>query len=241
MITIDDLKKSIYQSDYFTFFTKKIRVTNESKAPQNGQPILQYVDLDSNGEFIEISNKLLKDSANIYSRKEDKPLSRISFKRDCDGICFLKLGEKGFLLFIEVKTGFNEIKTKGLEQLVASYVRTRCLLNVVDTYLPDVYEEKLILISYPYDSKQEMNNEKVIESKQKTIIPTDIDIANQYYATALRVDGCVMLDLKDYHIDGCHLNKKMVNPKLEVIYLNVQENSLYANLTIDDKLMINNN
>lgn len=236
MIKIDDLRKSIYQSVYFTLVKNKLRVTNESKAPQNGQPILQYVDLDSKGEFIEISNKLLKDSSEIYSKEDN-----FSFRRDCDGICFLKLGEQCFLLFIEVKTGFNEIKAKGLEQLVASYVRTRCLLNVVDAYCPEDYEEKLILISYPYDSKQEMNNEKVIESKRKTIIPTDIDIANQNYATALRVDGSAMLDLNDYYIDRYHLNKKMVNPKLEVIYLNVQENSIYANLTIDDKLMIKNN
>lgn len=235
MVAIDDLRESIYQSEYFNLVKNKLRVTNESNAARDGQPILQYVDLDSDGEFIEINNKLLKDCSNIYS-KGDRNSSCISFKRDCDGICFLKLGERVFLLFIEVKTGFNEIKNKGLEQLVSSYVRTRCLLNVVDTYCPKEYEEILILISYPYDSKQVMNNERVIESKQKMIIPTDIDIANQNYATALRVDGFVMLDLNDYYVDRCHLNKEMVNSKLEVIYLSVQENALFANLTIDDIL-----
>ena len=41
-------------------------------------------------------------------------------------------------------------------------------------------------------------------------------------------------------VDKCHLNKNMVNSKLEVIYWDVQDKSRNADVIVDDKLLIKN-
>lgn len=236
MIEVDDLRNSVYQATYFTTSHHKFHVDNESKEAKDGQPILHYVELNSVGDFIGISNSMLKDCASVFS-KEDKTVPRISFKRDCDGVCFLKLGERDFLLFVEVKTSFNEIKRKGFEQLVASYVKMRCLLNAVSSYQSGDYEEKAFLFSYPFEEKKrEMESDDVFVSKTEVVAPTKIDLANRKYASVLRVDGHVALDLNDYNVDQCHLKNSLVNPTLEVVYLKVQDEASDASIIIDDQL-----
>lgn len=229
---IEDLKESIFLSEYFESKKESLRVRNNEEQDKQGEPILDHVDLISKGEFIYLNNCLLKKSKEIFS-KENAARSRISFRRECDGICFLELEGKRYLLLIEVKSGFNEIKNKGLEQLVASYVRVRCLLNTISTYCPEDYEEKAIIVSYPYFVKPITDNKEVLGSKTEMVSANEIKRANNEYSTALKVDGRVTVELKRYNVDKCCLRPALVNPTIDVSHCIVEMNSVSANIDID--------
>ena len=220
MISLRDLKDSIYRDCYFTEVSHSIRVTNEENP--SATPVLKCVDLHTSGTFIQIANGLLKEGADIF-QKEDKKKGRISFRRDCDGICFWDANDgRRLLLFSEVKSGFNLIKEKGFEQLVASYIKIRCLLHTIDTYQSKDIEEIALLFSYPPQSKPEITNKDVFASKTQIVAPSSIDTANNRYATALRVDHEATIDLYDYHVNQCHINPSLYNRTLKVIHVTVE-------------------
>lgn len=232
---IGDLKKSIFLSDYFESKKNCLSVRNNEEKDKKGEAILDHVNLTSKGDFISLNNSLLKKSNEIFS-KENAARSRISFRRECDGICFLELEGKRYLLLIEVKSGFNEIKNKGLEQLVASYVRVRCLLNTISAYCPEDYEEKAIIVSYPYCVKPITDNKEVLSSKTGIVLTNEIKRANNDYSAALKVDGHVTVDLKRYNVDKCCLRPTLVNPTIDVSHCVVETNSVSANIDIDSFL-----
>ena len=149
MISVNRLKESIYKDSYFSEVVGSLVVNNEEKPKGN---VLSQIELQTKGKFICLSNKILKEGADIY-KTEDKDTCRVSFRRDCDGICLLEVGGRNILLIIEVKSGFNDVKRKGFDQIAASYVKVRSILQSIEGYNPADYEELGLLVSYPPSAK----------------------------------------------------------------------------------------
>lgn len=212
MIGVDRLKESVYMDSYFTEETGSLTVNNVEESTEN---TLMSVEMQSKGRFINLSNKILKDGCKIY-KTEDRQAGRISYHRDCDGICLLELNGRNILIVIEVKSGFNEIKKKGFEQLVASYVKVRGILQSIEGYNPADYEEMGLLVSYPPDGSYTMPTRSVIGSKRRMIDSTALDKLNNLNSTTLKANQEVTLDLSDYNVDVCHVNPTMINPTLHV-------------------------
>lgn len=229
MISISDFQESIFRSDFFSTSVGSLTIHNEEK-PSPGT--LSYVELISSGLFINIANGILKDGSNIY-QSENKAQGRISFRRDCDGICLLQLGNRNVLLIIEVKSGFNEIKRKAFEQLLASYVKTRCMLHSLNTYVPADYEEMGILFSYPPSGTSTITTQMVFANKAAVITPSYLDTLNMANATALRVNQEVTLNLRDYHIDQCHVNPSFYNPTLRVKHVPITNLAASGKVNLD--------
>ena len=234
MISVQDLKESLYQDCYFTEQANSLRIQNEHR--RSGTPILLYVDIHSSGTFIQIGNGILKKSQEIF-QTEDKRQGRIGFRNDCDGVCILNIKERNILLLSEVKSGFNNIKNKGFEQLVASYIKIRSILHTIEEYRPNDYEEVAILFSYPPQAKQELTNKDVFASKTQIVAPSPIDEINNKYAAALRVENEVSIDLNDYHVNQCHINPSLYNRTLKVIYVPVEDESESFTFDIDSLLL----
>lgn len=212
MIGVDRLKESVYMDSYFTEKTGSLTVNNVEESTEN---TLMSVEMQSKGRFINLSNKILKDGCNIYKTK-DRQAGRISYRRDCDGICLLELNGRNILIVIEVKSGFNEIKKKGFEQLVASYIKVRGILQSIEGYNPADYEEMGLLVSYPPDGSYTMPTRSVIDSKRRMIDSTALDKLNNSNSAALKANQEVTLDLSGYNVDVCHVNPTMINPTLHV-------------------------
>lgn len=215
MISESILKESIYDARYFNETHNLLRIDNELNSQNN---TLLFVNFTSNGTFINIDNKILKDSQNIYQR-ENRQAGRISFRRDCDGICLLEVNGRKILLVIEVKSGFNEIKNKGFEQLVASYVKIRSILQSIDGYNPEDYEEYGLLISYPQTGVKTVGFTSMIANKSAIVAPSSLDHLNNENYVKLSVDGEVSLDLLRYKVDSCHVNPALYNSQLHVKHI----------------------
>jgi len=230
MVGYRDLADSVFQNRCFEHPKGTVRVVNEKKSDKGD--VLLYVDLKTQGTPIKLCNRLLKDTAGIFAPENEKK-GRISFRSDCDGVCLLETKGKGYLLLMEVKSGYDGIEKKGFMQIVASYVKTRCILNTIKEYKSTDYVEKAIFVSYPPMPAAIQENEDVYEYKEHMIAPSQMDVVNREYATALRVDGKVTIDLNKYNIQECHLNPALYNPVLEVVHVAVAEGIPSAELDID--------
>lgn len=188
--------------------------------------------MTSNGIFLNINNSLLRECCQIY-QSENRPAGRISFKRDCDGIFLLEVDNRKLLIVMEVKSGFNEVKKKAFEQLVASYVKTRAILQSVDGYNPVDYEELGILVSYPPSGAMTPPTNGMTSTKSAVVAPSPLDMLNNANATKLSVDSEVILDLSDYKVDACYLNPSLYNRQLHVKHIPVTNLAAYETIDID--------
>lgn len=229
MIEVNRLKESIYKDSYFSEIAGAMVVQNE-ETPAEG--VLSQVELLSKGSFIRLSNKILKDSAELF-KTEDRSAGRPSFRRDCDGICLLEVNGRNILLIIEVKSGFNDIKKKGLDQIVASYVKVRSILQSIDGYNPADYEEMGLLVSYPPTVKKQYPATSLIEVKKEMFAPSALDQLNNANTTKLRVDKEVTLNLNDYQVNACHVNSTLFNPTLHVKHVSVPDQADVEKIDLD--------
>ena len=219
MISVDRLRESIYEAHYFSEVVGSLVVNNEEKPKGN---VLSQIELQTKGRFICLSNKILQDGSNIY-KTDDKDTCRVSFRRNCDGICLLEVDGRNILLIIEVKSGFNDVKRKGFDQIAASYVKVRSILQSIEGYNPADYEELGLLVSYPPSAKPESSPTSLIEVKKETVAPSALEKLNNAYNTKLRVDKEVTLNLNDYQVGACHVNPSLYNPILYVKHVAVTD------------------
>lgn len=232
MISVNRLKESIYKDSYFSEVVGSLVVNNEEKPKGN---VLSQIELQTKGKFICLSNKILKEGADIY-KTEDKDTCRVSFRRDCDGICLLEVGGRNILLIIEVKSGFNDVKRKGFDQIAASYVKVRSILQSIEGYNPADYEELGLLVSYPPSAKPTPPSTSLIELKKETVAPSALERLNNAYNTKLRVDKEVTLNLNDYQVSACHINPSLYNPILHVKHVSVTDQVDRETINLDSYL-----
>ena len=220
MINISCLRESIYHPSYFSESVGTLTVTN--KEEKTAASMLASIEMRTRGTFIKLDNSILKDGSGIY-QIEDREKGRISFRRDCDGICLLEIGPRKLLLIIEVKSGFNEIKKKGFEQLVASYVKIRSILQSINGYNPADYEEMGLLISYPPTGTRTVPEKSILEAKTAMIMQSALDKLNNAKAAELGEKKEVVLSLTDYNVDACRVNPILYNPLLHVKHIEVTD------------------
>lgn len=232
MITVRNLQESIYKDCYFSESRGKLTVNNITDTVAG---TLSYVDFLTHGRFINVSNTILQDSREIY-KAEDRKSGDFSYRKDCDGVCLLEASGRKFLLLIELKSGFNEIKKKGFEQIVASYVKIRGILQSIDGYNPADYEEIGLFVSYPAEGRKTDPATSLIEVKQNMIKPSALDVLNSTYATRLRVDNEVILNVNDYNLSHHHVNPKLYNPTLYIKHISVQDQVSFGTINIDKVL-----
>ncbi len=228
MITIADLKSSIYAPHIFSESSASVRVNNEKEG--EGDKV-EYVTLTSEGIFINIDNCILKKSKDIYSTNDGD----VSFRKDCDGICLLHRGERKFIIFTEVKSGFANMEKKAYFQLVTSYVRCKSFLSVLDIYSLSEYEEVAIAISYPIEHEQISNNGQHQESRQ-SVISKYAPLKNRYRRQILN-KSYVDMNMADFEIDKLHLRSGLINDHLHLIHIPIQSNSKSATIDLDKILL----
>lgn len=232
MINDKKLKESIYQVKYFQKLSPSLRIFNEKETRPN---TLRYVDISTRGTFVNIDNNILTDSIEIY-KKDNRIEGLISFRRNCDGICLLEVDGRKFLVIVEIKSGYNEIKKKSFEQLIASYVKTRSILQSIEGYNPLEYEEIGFLISYPPFAKSSVEENRMTDTKSSIVTPSPLDRLNNYNATRLSVDGEVILNLTDYKVDAYHVNPALYNNELYIKHIPVTNFAASETINIDHYL-----
>lgn len=228
MITITDLKSSIYDPKIFSESHSSIRVNNIDEGEENK---LEYVTLTSEGTFINIDNCILKKSKDIFSIYD----GYLSFRKDCDGICLLHLGDRKFIIFTEVKSGFSNMEKKAYFQLITSYVRCKSFLSTLDVYSPAEYEEVALAVSYPIVHKQISDNSMHQESRQSVI--SKYAFIKNHYRRQLLDKSYLDMNMADFEINKLHLRPGLISNSLHLIHIPIQINSKYANIDLDTILI----
>lgn len=232
MISLNCLKESIFKDCYFSEKVGTLTVHNEERTEGR---ILSQVELQSKGHFINLSNKILEEGTEIF-KKEDKDMCRISFRRNCDGICLLEVNGRNILLIIEVKSGFNDVKSKGFDQIVASYLKVRSILQSIDGYNPTDYEELGLLVSYPPKPKANYTSTSLIELKKEIVAPSALEKLNISNTTKLRTDSKVVLKLDDYQVKSCQINPALYSQTLLVKHVAVTDQATTETIDLDSYL-----
>ena len=186
-----------------------------------------------NGNISYISSSLLKEMQNAY-RVNEKGLLKL--RKICDGILFLDRGDEHYLVVLEVKSGFKEVKSKAILQIPASYVKIKSILNDFSNYKDGDYKELGLIISYPYvkyaptDSE---NNHVVIDNKL-AMIGDKNEIVTSKYIKSLQNTTVAEFDGHDFEFDSLiDVKPELFFDKLKVIHNSVDNNCVNAVVDLD--------
>lgn len=225
MIEIAHLKSSIYDSSFFEERPAQIKIDNIKEGTKDK---LEHIVLTSTGHFLNISNNILRKSRDIYSTFD----GRVSFRKDCDGICLLHRDNRKFLIFTEVKSNFSTMEEKAYFQLITSYLRCKAFLSILEDYIPSEYEEVALAISYPFvERKPISNNSQYQESRQSTY--SKYASLKKRYRRQLAENSQLDMSIADFEINELHLKDGLINESLHLIHIPIENESESAIINID--------
>lgn len=228
MIDITHLKNSIYAPYLFEEKSAQVKIDN---CKEGEREKVEHIVFTSNGYFINISNNILRKSREIYNTFDRS----VSFRKDCDGICLLHRDNRKFLIFTEVKSSFSTMEEKAYFQLITSYVRCKAFLSTLEDYTPSEYEEVALAISYPLvEHKPISDNRQYQESRQSTY--GKYASLKKRYRHQLEANSQLDMDIADFEIDKLHLKNGLINKRLHLIHIPIENNSESAIINIDDIL-----
>lgn len=167
MIDINLLKKSCY-SAYFFKANNTGGVLITEKANTGAESKLQKVNISIPDNAIEISNNILRKSSDIY-RKITEYDSNYSFRSDCDGILLVEKDNVDYLITIELKSGYNEVRYKAIYQLVVSDIKIMNYLNLIIGFEPTRCKHIGLVFSYP-PNNEITDNSTLTQAKQNSIM-----------------------------------------------------------------------
>ncbi len=101
----------------------------------------------------------------IWKESQTDPTALASVKF----VFHLDREEEHYLIILEVKSGFKEVKNKAIGQIPASYIKAQSILNDFSSFNMNDYKAFGLIISYPYIVKPPTdaeNNPLVWENKE---------------------------------------------------------------------------
>lgn len=228
MIDIAHLQNSIYAPYLFEERPEQVKIDNIKDGTRDK---VEHVVLTSSGCFVNISNNILRKSREIYNTFDGD----VSFRKDCDGICFLHRGDRSFLIFTEVKSSFSNMEEKAYFQLITSYVRCKAFLSTIEDYAPSEYEEVALAISYPPVERSPISdNSQYRESRQSAY--GKFASLKKRYRRQLEANSQLDMNITDFEIDKLHLKEGLIRESLHLIHIPIENESESATINIDDIL-----
>lgn len=163
MFSVRDLQQ-FYNPSYFGI-NQNLYIWKES-GQTNSNALASVEFVFQGGTISYVKSALLKELQDAYRTDSTKTLN---LRRICDGLLFLDREEEHYLVILEVKSGFNEVRTKAIGQIPASYIKTKSMLNDFSSFNMNDYKAFGLIVSYPYIEKPPTdadNNQLVMEGKQ---------------------------------------------------------------------------
>ena len=163
MFNLRDLQQ-FYNPSYFGINENHYTWKESDQTDTNALASVKFV--FQGGTISYLKSNLLKEMKDAYRTDSTKTLN---LRMICDGLLFLDRGEEHYLVIFEVKSGFNEVKSKAIRQIPASYIKAKSILNDFSTFNMNDYKAFGLIVSYPYIPKPPTdaeNNPLVLEDKQ---------------------------------------------------------------------------
>ena len=205
MFDVDELRQ-IYNPAYFGSEKDHYVWTEHQTNPK----ALATVEFLFNGGVIGyIKSGLLKEMQDAY---RGDSTATLKLRTICDGVLFLDRGEEHYFVILEVKSGFGDVKKRAINQIPASYVKTKSILNDFSSYNKGNYREFGLIVSYPYvphANTDSENNPVVMENKRKMIGDKNEKIVSKYSKLLQDHQSAIFLG-SDFEFD----NLTKVKPEL---------------------------
>lgn len=176
MFDVGELKQ-IYNPAYFGS-EKDHYVWTEHQT--NPKALAKVEFLFKGGVIGYVKSGLLKEMQDAY---RGDSTATLNLRTICDGVLFLDRGEEHYFVILEVKSGFGDVKKRAINQIPASYVKTKSILNDFSSYNKGNFIEFGLIVSYPYvpyTNTDSENNPVVMENKRKMIGDKNEKIVSKY-------------------------------------------------------------
>ena len=218
MISCSDLYQ-IYDRACFEHYDDSFCVKEKGSSAS----LKKVVFMSSSGIFG--GDKLLKESLSIYFGGKD---GKLNFKQNCDGFAITQHNGKLYLIWIELKSGFNGIKFEALGQIAHSYLKIKHHLMMFTSFATnhEEYKEFAIVISHSPSAHffHQMSNDDVAE-RRLTISSTHKSqaIVNKY-RTELRDNGETVLRGVDFGYDKLkNIQKPLILEHLPLVHIAIDD------------------
>lgn len=162
MFNVCDLQQ-FYNPSYFGREENRF-VWEESQPNPTALASVEFI--FQGGTISYVKSALLKEMQDAYRTDSTNTLN---LRKICDGLLFLDREEEHYLIILEVKSGYKEVKSKAIGQIPASYIKAKSILNDFLLFNIDDYKEFGLIVSYPYLVKpltDDENNPLVWEDKE---------------------------------------------------------------------------
>lgn len=228
---------TIYKDCYFEESNSNIIISEQN--PNDISKDLQELTITGlRGTYLKISPKWLNDSIEPYHAVWH---NYKLFRRDCDSIILLNHDGQNYIIWIELKSSFNEVLKTALFQIVGSYMRSKSYLNAFSTFKQEDYKELSIIASHPINEQSSTDGNTVVIDNKKLFTGKDKDknlLLAQKYRRKLKVGGSLMIiEGTDFDLDQLPLESSVVLTKLPLVHLEANGKSLSVDInTIVNKV-----
>ena len=213
MISKTDLSE-IYEPSLFTTCSGSFSLVERDKgATMKGASFV----LDG-AQFIVCTESIWSQSMNLYVKESQD----FKFKKRCDGFVICNHQDKHFLIWIELKSGFNQVFNEAIYQIASCYVKMKSYLRNLSAYHLEDFIELGIVVSHPdsYVSKSILENQQIYVRHQQLVNQNEsaTDKCRRRYRNTNKIE----LTGNDFGADKLHLADEIMLHKLPVI--SVQSN-----------------
>ncbi len=232
MLKVSELSQ-LYNSSYFGISTDSY-IWQEKQANPTSLAKVEF--LFKGGRIGYMKSNLLNETKGVYNQNATEMLN---LRKICDGILFLERDNQHFIVFLEMKSGFNDVRKKAIEQLPPSYIKLKSILNDFVTYNKDDFREFGLIVSYPYSQPptSSANNQMILANK-RAMVGNRIDIVKNKYSGRLRDRGQVDFIGADFGVEQLRTVKQdLVFDRFPVRYLSVKNYSVEAVVDLDSVIV----
>lgn len=232
MITADNLGQ-IYSHEYIHEANNAIVVTEK----QENEDALAEVNFKFNGHAIYVSQDFLEGTKSIYLKFSAN--RNLQLQKICDGFMIVDTNDDShYVIYLELKSGYNDVKKKAIIQIPPSYFKINSCLNDFDSFNKQEYKEFALIISYPPKQYSltdgETVNSKIVAYKQKITGIVTIEGICDYHSERLRNDGYTVFKGEEFGMDKLeHLCSNLLFDKLMVYHCGVPDKCGKAEVDLD--------
>lgn len=231
MITAEDLRQ-IYKHDYVAEADGRITV----KEHQDNPDALSEITFLFSGHITHIRSSIIGKSDSLYRTDAQRALI---LSKIFDGLLILDTDDdRHYIIYLEMKSGFNDVRKKAVQQIPASYLKINSLLRNFTSYDKSRYKELGLIVSYPPKSDT-TDSRKVLAGKIDFIDKDSEEYIKEKYFKALREHSFAIFDGHDFYMDALkNVSPEILFKTLPVFYIAVEDKCVTTQIDLDD--FINN-
>ncbi len=229
MINREDLSL-LYNRDYIDEEKGSLTVRENNSQKTS----LTEVTFLFNGNMLFVRQDVLQKSKDAYISKNK---FGVNMKLNCDGLLILDSEDRHYLVYLEMKSSFNEVKKKAIYQIPSSYIKLNSILANFQSFDIEQYKKLGLIVSYPPKSKDKSEENSLVLGSKEGMIGNKLPMEIEKYNDQLRNKGITTLQGKDFSMDkmSC-LSKNLTFENLVVKHHSVEDNCIVGTVDLNDVL-----